>query len=94
MSGIDPGKDLHWVASGKPSRDGAIRAGKIDAFLGFPPEPQESPRAQDIGQVIVNSALDRPWSQYFCCMLAGNARFVRNYPIATKAGSTGHAQGR
>jgi hypothetical protein len=41
--------------------------------------------AQHIGRVIVNSALDRPWSQYFCCMLAGNRVFVRNYPVATKA---------
>jgi NitT/TauT family transport system substrate-binding protein len=35
--------------------------------------------------VILNSALDRPWSQYYCCMLASNREFVRNYPVATKA---------
>jgi len=58
--------------------------GKIDAFLGFPPEPQEL-RAKQIGHVIVNSSVDRPWSQYFCCMLAGNREFVRKYPVATKA---------
>jgi NitT/TauT family transport system substrate-binding protein len=57
--------------------------GKIDAFLGFPPEPQEL-RARKIGRVIVNSTLDRPWSQYFCCMLAGNRDYVRRHPIATK----------
>ena len=34
--------------------------------------------------MIVNSAVDRPWSQYFCCMLAGNARLRREHPIATK----------
>ena len=51
--------------------------GKIDAFLGFPPEPQEL-RARNIGRVLVSSAVDRPWSQYFCCMLAGNAGFVRD----------------
>jgi NitT/TauT family transport system substrate-binding protein len=28
--------------------------------------------------------MDRPWSQYFCCMLAGNREFVRNHPVATK----------
>ena len=48
-----------------------------------PPEPQEL-RARSIGHVIVNSAVDRPWSQYFCCMLAGNREFVRKYPVATK----------
>jgi NitT/TauT family transport system substrate-binding protein len=57
--------------------------GKIDAFLGFPPEPQEL-RSRQIGHVIVNSSVDRPWSQYFCCMLAGNREFVRKFPVATK----------
>ncbi len=38
----------------------------------------------NIGHVVINSAVDRPWSQYFCCMLAGNADFVQNNPIATK----------
>ena len=57
--------------------------GKIDAFLGFPPEPQEL-RARKIGHVILNTATDQPWSQYFCCMLSGNRDFVRDHPIATK----------
>ena len=34
--------------------------------------------------MIVNSSVDRPWSQYFCCMLAGNREFVRKHPVATK----------
>ena len=57
--------------------------GKIDAYLGFPPEPQEL-RAKNIGHVIVNSSVDRPWSQYFCCMVAGNQEFIRKHPVATK----------
>ena len=57
--------------------------GKVDAFLGFPPAPQEL-RAKKIGRVILNTTIDRPWSQYFCCMLAGNREFVRKYPVATK----------
>jgi NitT/TauT family transport system substrate-binding protein len=28
--------------------------------------------------------VDRPWSQYFCCVLAGNKEFVARYPAATK----------
>jgi NitT/TauT family transport system substrate-binding protein len=82
--GIDPGKDLLWVASGKPVAMDLFTSGKVDAFLGFPPDPQEL-RAQQIGRVIVNSAVDRPWSQYFCCMLAGNRAFVQRHPAATKA---------
>jgi NitT/TauT family transport system substrate-binding protein len=57
--------------------------GKIDAVLGFPPQPQDL-RARHIGHVIVNSTVDHPWSQYFCCMVAGNRDYVRNYPVATK----------
>ena len=34
--------------------------------------------------MIVNTAVDRPWSQYFCCMLCGNRDFVRDHPVATK----------
>jgi NitT/TauT family transport system substrate-binding protein len=41
-------------------------------------------RARGIGHVLVNSTLDRPWSQYFCCMLAGNREFVHSKPVATK----------
>jgi NitT/TauT family transport system substrate-binding protein len=82
--GIDPGMDLHWVTSEKAVGPMELfTSGQVDAFLGFPPDPQEL-RAQHIGRVIANSALDRPWSQYFCCMLAGNRAFVRKYPVATK----------
>jgi NitT/TauT family transport system substrate-binding protein len=78
--GLDPNTDVRWVTEN--SRE-LFAAGEIDAFLGFPPAPQAL-RAQNIGHVILNSSVDRPWSQYFCCMLAGNAAFVRTHPIATK----------
>jgi NitT/TauT family transport system substrate-binding protein len=57
--------------------------GKIDAFLGLPPEPQEL-RARHIGRVLLDSAGDRPYSHYICCMLIGSRDYVRNYPVATK----------
>jgi NitT/TauT family transport system substrate-binding protein len=82
--GIDPGRDLDWVTSQPGLPIELFTSGKVDAFLGFPPDPQEM-RAQKIGHVIVNSSVDRPWSQYFCCMLAGSREFVRKYPVATKA---------
>jgi NitT/TauT family transport system substrate-binding protein len=33
---------------------------------------------------VVNSGLDRPWSQYFCCMVVGHREFVRKHPVAAK----------
>jgi NitT/TauT family transport system substrate-binding protein len=80
--GIDPGKDINWITSGSVKPMQLFIEGKIDAFLGFPPEPQDL-HARGIGRII-DSTVDRPWSQYFCCMLFGNKDFVRNYPVATK----------
>jgi NitT/TauT family transport system substrate-binding protein len=81
--GLDPVKDINWVTSPSVAPMQLFADGKIDAWLGFPPEPQQL-RARKIGHVIVNSSVDRPWSQYYCCMLAGNRDFVRSNPIATK----------
>ena len=82
--GLDPTNDIRWITTGPKVKPLELFAdGKIDAFLGAPPEPQEL-RARNIGHVIFNSSLDRPWSQYFCCMLGGNREFVRQHPVATK----------
>ena len=81
--GLDPKTDIRFIIDPKLKPIELFAAGKIDAFLGFPPEPQEL-RARKIGHVLVNTALDRPWSQYFCCLLAGNREFVRKNPVASK----------
>jgi len=81
--GLDPKKDLRWIADPAVKPKDLFIDGKVDAFLGFPPEPQEL-RAKHIGRVIFDTTVDRPWSQYFCCMLAGNREFVRRHPVATK----------
>ena len=79
--GLDPHEDIDWVPS--PHFMALFAEGKLDAFLAFPPEPQEL-RARKIGRVILNMALDQPWSQYFCCIVYGHRDFVRDHPIATK----------
>lgn len=82
--GMDPRTDINWVKTGKLSESQRLfLEGKVDAFLAFPPQPQEV-RAKKVGKVILNTTLDRPWSQYFCCMLAGNRNFVESHPVATK----------
>ncbi len=81
--GLNPSKDVNWVLYPPPEAKRLLAEGKIDAYLGFPPDPQEL-RAKKIGHVVVNSTADRPWSQYFCCMVAGNREFVRKHPTATK----------
>jgi NitT/TauT family transport system substrate-binding protein len=81
--GLDPGNDLHWQVHRGPEAMRLLAEGRIDGFIGFPPEPQEL-RAKKIGRVLVSTTTDRPWSQYFCCMITANADFVRQHPVATK----------
>ncbi len=81
--GLDPRKDINWVTHPSAESIRLLAEGKIDAFLAFPPEPQEL-RTKKVGHVVVSSAVDRPWSQYFCCMVAANRDFVRTHPVATK----------
>jgi NitT/TauT family transport system substrate-binding protein len=81
--GFDPNKDINWVIHPFEETMQLLAQGKVDAFLGFPPQPQQI-RAKKIGHVVVNSMMDRPWSQYFCCTLNGNREFVRKHPVATK----------
>lgn len=81
--GLDPLTDIEWVASPDGSFLDLLEQGKVDAFLAFPPEPQQL-RSRKIGRVILNLATDRPWARYFCCMAYGNRRFVADNPIATK----------
>jgi NitT/TauT family transport system substrate-binding protein len=81
--GLSPQKDITWAVNPPDESIQLLSAGKIDAFLGFPPVPQDL-RAKQIGHVLVNSAVDRPWSQYFCCLVIGNRDFVQKHPVATK----------
>ena len=81
--GLDSKRDIHWVILPPAEAVRDFVEGKIDAFLGFPPDAQEL-RAKNIGHVVLNSAADRPWSQYYCCLAVANRAFVQKNPIATK----------
>jgi NitT/TauT family transport system substrate-binding protein len=81
--GLDPLRDVNWVTHPAAESMRLFTEGKVDAFMGFAPEPQEL-RAKGVGRVILNTALDRPWLQYFCCMACANRDFVRSHPVATK----------
>jgi NitT/TauT family transport system substrate-binding protein len=82
--GLDPKKDFQWVTTDLVAHPIELFAqGKIDAYLAFVSEFPEL-RARKGSRVIVDMAMDQPWSQYFCCILVGNTGFVRQYPVATK----------
>jgi NitT/TauT family transport system substrate-binding protein len=79
--GLDPVHDIKWVQGASPL-EGFID-GKVDAFLAGTTDFQKL-RAEKIGHTLVSNAVDRPWSEYFCCMVAGRADYVNKYPVATK----------
>ena len=82
--GIDPRREVNWI-TGQDQRNAMdlFGEGKADAFCAFAQEPAEL-RMKKIGHVIVDTAQDRPWSQYLCCMAVGNKQFVQRNPVATK----------
>ena len=82
--GIDPQQHVTWI-TGKDMRNAMdlFAERQADAFVGYAQEPAEL-RQRKAGQVIVDTAQDRPWSQYFCCMIAANRAFLERNPVATK----------
>ena len=89
--GLDARKDVNLVDYPPAEATRLLAEGRLDAynvFAGIPPTAQEL-QAKRIGRVLVNTMTDRPWSQYFCCMLAGNREFVRKNPVATKRAMRG-----
>jgi NitT/TauT family transport system substrate-binding protein len=81
--GLDPRKDINyaWVSKAEAMR--LFTQGEIDAFMSFAPDPEEL-REKKIGRVLVDTNVDKPWSQYFCCTVVGNREFIRRHPVATK----------
>ena len=81
--GLDPVKDITWVANPVDEATRLFADGKVDAIMGFPPLAQGL-RARKIGHVVVDGTVDRPWSQYFCCMMVAGREFVKKHPVAAK----------
>ena len=75
---------VNWV-KGPTFADGLrlFVEGKANAYMAFAPQGQAL-RAKNIGRVIVDTAQDRPWSQYYCCVAIGHRDFVRAHPAAAK----------
>ena len=84
LIGLDPARDIRWVDTVDAAEPIQLfTEGKIDALLAVPPILQEV-RARNIGHVIASSIEDRPWSQYYCCLLGTRTEFAHKYPVATK----------
>ncbi len=69
-------------AAGRQCR-GLFAAGKTDAFLGFPPEPQEL-RDRGFNRVILNTHHRQALVSVLLLHGVGNRAWVRDHPVATK----------
>ncbi|MBI5075783.1 MAG: ABC transporter substrate-binding protein [Nitrospirae bacterium] len=81
--GLDPRTDVNYIWVDKDEAIRLFRNGKIDAFMSFPPGAHELMR-EGIGHLLIDTNVDKPWSQYFCCMVAGHSDFIKKHPVATK----------
>ena len=81
--GIDPQQDVEWVIHPYEEWGELLAAGQVDAVMLWPPDSQIF-REQNIGHVILNTTTDRPWKDYYCCVISGNREFVARNPVATK----------
>jgi NitT/TauT family transport system substrate-binding protein len=81
--GIDVNHDVQFVEGTAAESIARLQTGDVDAFLAFPPFTQEL-RAKQIGHVVLSSIEDEPWSNYFCCLVQGNKRFIDEHPKAAK----------
>ena len=90
--GLDPAR----TSTGSPSHSvdplELFAEGKIDAFLGFPPEPQEL-RARQIGHVIVNTRGRPPLVAVFLLHAGGQPGICPQISGRDQARDARHPQG-
>ncbi len=82
--GLDPEQDIRWVTDPTLKPLELIRGRQDRRLPRLPAGAAGTARPARRATSSSTAAVDRPWSQYFCCMLAGNREYVQNHPVATK----------
>ena len=70
LVGLDPRKDIHWVSDPSAKSDGPLHRGEDRCVPGRVRPIYRNSAPATSAMSLVSSITDRPWSQYFCCMLA------------------------
>ena len=82
--GLDVSRDVEWVWEPDYNKwPDRFAQDHIDVMAAFPPMTFML-REMNVGHVILNTTLDDPWRNFFCCMVMGRSEFVRRNPVATK----------
>jgi hypothetical protein len=69
--------------------------GKVDAiFTGGAGGPLLLANPKNPGHVILDSTLDKPWSQNYCCLLITTRDWYDAHPVAAKRATRGRSRDR
>jgi len=93
---MDPRTDVNFIEIGPdvPALRDAFVDGRSQAFMASAANgPQLRRNPKNPGKVILDTTMDKPWSQYYCCQLAVNRDWARRNPIATKRVTRARAPG-
>ena len=80
--GVDP-NDVNWIVGDYDETiflDGKTDAILLSTFSG----PLLAQNPKNPGRKILDNSVDKPWSQYYCCMLVANRDWAQRNPVATK----------
>jgi NitT/TauT family transport system substrate-binding protein len=81
--GIDIQKDVRVIFDRAEESARLLAAGEVDGITALPPFSQAL-RTSGIGHVVLDSNMDRPWSQYLWNLPTVHREFMEKNPVATK----------
>lgn len=81
--GLDINKDVKVVNYLPAENARILSSGEVDAVVAFPPITKDL-RVKGIGRVVLNSMVDPPWSNYYCCTAVTTREWMEKHPVATK----------
>ena len=81
--GLDINKDVTVVNPPPSEWARLLSSGEVDGVVAVPPFAQDL-RAKGIGRVVINSVVDPPWSNYYCCTAWAKRSWMEQHPGAAK----------
>jgi NitT/TauT family transport system substrate-binding protein len=81
--GLDVNNDVKVVNNPPTEYARLLTSGEVDAVVALPPFSQDL-RAKGIGRVVIDSVVDPPWSNYYCCTAFAHRTWMEKHPVAAK----------
>ena len=81
--GLDINKDVNVITPPPTEFAQLLSSNQVDAVVALPPFSADL-RAKGIGRVVLDSVVDPPWSNYYCCTAWANRGWLEKHPVAAK----------